>query len=78
MGIINYYFVKKGIATKIEEVEFEDSDYKYEVCTQDSSGSKVYYSNTKKDAWRSVDWMLFGGLYQVRSKQDDVDDMIPF
>lgn len=77
------YFIKEK-NKKPQEVEdsknfdFKNSDFIYRVNTQDSSGSKTYYSRTKDEAWKSLDYMLLGGLYQVYSKLDDVDDMIPF
>lgn len=78
---MTYFIVKDSVVEKIQldkNFKFEDSEFIYKVSTHDSSGSKVYLSNTKDDAWRSLDFMLFGGLYEVESKLDDVDDMIPF
>ena len=63
---------------ELKDFDFENSDYIYRVDTQDSSGSKIYYSKTKDEAWKSLDYMYFGACYQVYSKLDDVDDMIPF
>lgn len=61
-----------------KDFDFENSEYIYRVNTQDSSGYKTYYSKTKDEAWKSLDYMYFGACYQVYSKLDDVDDMIPF
>jgi hypothetical protein len=74
------YFIKEKNKTtqEVKNFDFKNSDYIYQVDTQDSSGSKTYYSRTKDEAWKSLDYMLLGGLYQVYSKLDDVDDMIPF
>lgn len=63
---------------EVKDFDFKNSDFIYQVNTQDCSGSKTYYSRTKDEAWQSLDYMLLGALYQVYSKLDDVDDMIPF
>lgn len=63
---------------EVKDFDFKNSEYIYQVRTQDSSGDKVYYSKTKDEAWRSLSYLNFGGCYQVYSKLDDVDDMIPF
>lgn len=63
---------------KVKDFDFKNSEYIYQVNTQDSSGSKTYYSRTKDEAWKSLDYMNFGACYQVYSKLDDVYDMIPF
>ena len=74
-----YYIKEVGQdPVEIKYFDFENSDYIYRVDTQDSSGSKIYYSKTKDEAWKSLGYMYFGGCYQVYSKLDNVDDMIPF
>ena len=74
------YYIKEKNKTpqEVQNFDFKNSEFIYRVNTQDSSGSKTYYSRTKDEAWKSLDWMLLGGCYQVYSKLDDVDDMIPF
>ena len=74
------YFIKEKNKEpqEVEAYDFKNSEYIYRVNTQDSSGSKTYYSRTKDQAWKSLDGMLLGRCYQVYSKLDDVDDMIPF
>ena len=74
------YFIKEKNKEpqEVEAFDFKNSEYIYRVNTQDSSGYKVYYSKTKDEAWKSLDYLYLGGCYQVYSKLDDVDDMIPF
>lgn len=75
------YYIKETGQQRQEiskDFDFENSEYIYRVDTQDSSGSKTYYSKTKDEAWKSLDYMYLGACYQVYSKLDDVDDMIPF
>ena len=80
--MIKYYIKEENKEpqdiTEVKDFDFEKSEYIYQVNTQDSSGSKTYYSRTKDEAWKSLDYMHFGACYQVYSKLDDVDDMIPF
>ena len=74
------YFIKEKNKEphEVKDFDFKNSEYIYQVNTQDSSGYKVYYSKTKDEAWKSLDYLYLGGCYQVYSKLDDVDDMIPF
>ena len=74
------YYIKeiRQNPVEIRDFDFKNSDFIYQVNTQDSSGYKVYYSKTKDEAWKSLDYLYLGGCYQVYSKLDDVDDMIPF
>ena len=74
------YFIKEKNKEphEVKDFDFKNSEYIYRVNTQDSSGSKTYYSRTKDQAWKSLDYLYLGGCYQVYSKLDDVDDMIPF
>ena len=39
---------------EVKDFDFKNSEYIYQVRTQDSSGYKVYYSKTKDEAWRSL------------------------
>ena len=80
--MIKYYIKEENKepqdVTEVKDFDFKNSDFIYQVNTQDSSGSKTYYSRTKQEAWNSLNYMNFGACYQVYSKLDDVDDMIPF
>ena len=75
---MTWYFIKEKNKNtqEVKNFDFKNSDYIYQVDPQDSSGSKTYYSRTKDEAWKSLDYMLLGGLYQVYSKLDDVDNII--
>jgi hypothetical protein len=77
--MIKFYIKEENFNPReVKDFDFESSNFIYQVDTQDSSGSKTYYSKTKDEAWKSLDYMNFGACYQVYSKLDDVDDMIPF